>query len=258
MLTVHPALSRKCITRDYIKTLTDALWKEHIDAMGWGKRDQVRLDLSELYETVLYPKYEFELITNMDLGFVGRVKVLGKVIVEDKVVLVDHSISPPNDHPQFIFTLGHEFGHSVLHPMKREMFRCTQPMIARPDQYDKLEIEANAFSENLLMPDKWVHWRFLHCYRTKRPFIYIGKRDYWFSPNGVSSRYSVSSYTDFCTLLGLPLRKYFSNTSKTSMSLKMHRLGLVENRTREEWGQTSSRVGCTIGEILNNVRSELR
>lgn len=154
--------------------------------MGWTKPDQAVLNLREMYETVLYPKYEYDLITNIDLGYVHDVKVLGKVIMEDKVILIDRSIAPPNHHPQFIFTMGHEFGHSVLHPGERETFRCTQPMIVSPNQNDYLEVQANAFSENLLMPDHLVQYRFLYCYRPTRPFVYIGRRDYWFTAEDVS------------------------------------------------------------------------
>ncbi|MDH3938945.1 MAG: ImmA/IrrE family metallo-endopeptidase [candidate division Zixibacteria bacterium] len=232
---------------------TKALVKEHIDAMGWTKPEQAILNLREIYETVLYPKYEYDLITDMDLGFVDNVKVLGKVIMEDKVVLVDRSIAPPNRHPQFIFTMGHEFGHSVLHPGERETFRCTQPMIMQ-GQNNFLEFQANAFSENLLMPDYLVQYRFLYCYRPTRPFVYIGSRDYWFEAEGVSRRYSITSYTDFCTRLGSALCKYFCNTSKTSMGLKMHRLGLVKNRTAEEWGQQGMRFGNVMSKAFAGVR----
>ena len=82
--------SRKRITREGIKDLTANLWREHFDEMGWTKPDQIRMDIRELYETTLYPKYEYELITSVDLGYVGDSKVLGKVVMEDKVVLASH------------------------------------------------------------------------------------------------------------------------------------------------------------------------
>ena len=257
-MTVQLATSPRCISRGDIKALTKSLLKEHRDAMGWTKPDQVRFDLREIYETVLYPKYEYELITNMDLGFVDQLKVLGKVIMEDRVVLLDRSIAPPNQHPQFVFTMGHEFGHSILHQSERELFRCTSPMITRPTQDDILEIQANAFSENLLMPDGWVIYRFRQCYETERPFRYVGKGTYWFTQYGVSRKLSVSSYTDLCRLVGLPLCKYFSNTSKTSMSLKLHKLGLVQNLTREKWDQGATGVGCKLGDAVKSAFAGLR
>lgn len=52
------------------------------------------------------------------------------------------------------FTLGHEFGHYLLHRQMRELFQCGQGDLLDYDSAEskKLESEANSFSSYLLMP----------------------------------------------------------------------------------------------------------
>lgn len=166
------------IKKESIISLAERLVTEYVNEKGWQRVNEVRLDLQEIYETVLYPQFEYQLIQSIDLGYKDNAKVLGKVNNDDKVILIDRSISPPNDDPRFAFTLGHEFGHSVLHQEENEQFRCSSEDIFQHAANDTKEIQANLFAENLLMPKKYVLIFFQHCYNPNKPFTYMGRGDY--------------------------------------------------------------------------------
>ena len=83
-------------SRDEIKRLTFDIVQQHVREKGWSRLRQIKLDVQEIYESVLYPRYEYDVDTTCDLGFVGDMKVLGKTIPQERIVLVDRSIAPPN------------------------------------------------------------------------------------------------------------------------------------------------------------------
>ena len=50
------------------------------------------------------------------------------------------------------FTCAHELGHAILHPNASTPFLCSKTFLS----VDKLEIEANSFAVNLLIPDETI------------------------------------------------------------------------------------------------------
>jgi hypothetical protein len=245
----------KYISRDSIKRLTFGLIQEYVREQGWRRLDDLKLDLQGIYECVLYPRFEYEIITSSDLGFLNDMKILGKTIPKERVVMIDPVISPPVFDPRYTFTLGHEFGHGVLHSQENISFRCTKDGIFGTGQYDLQEVQANTFSENLLMPDSFVHAKFLECYHPTAPVPYIGKGKYWFEEYGVKSSWIISSYTDFLIRLARPLTNFFSNVSKTALALKVQGLGLVNNRTRERFMRNPMRIKNIFVEVMEKVEA---
>jgi len=221
--------------KDSIKALTLDIIQEYIREMGWTKPKEFIIDLRDIYETVLYPRYECQLITDMDLGNHEDRKVLGKFIGKDRVVLVDKSISPPARDARFTFTLGHEFGHAVLHPGGHRLFRCSNKDIFSSSKESTMEIQANLFSENLIMPDKLVYQIYCMCYQRIRPFRYVGPGDYIIYAHGIDRKIRIFSYTDLCRILAGHMVMRFSNISKISLGLKLHKLGLISNHTYEKY-----------------------
>ncbi|MHB9155714.1 MAG: ImmA/IrrE family metallo-endopeptidase, partial [Endomicrobiales bacterium] len=153
--------------------ITKKCVNKYFQEMGWTHLEEMRIDLQELYESVIYPEYEYCLETGVDLGYDGDEKILGKTIPKDRVILIDKSLSSARD-PRYTFTFGHEIGHGVLHPKERVLFRCSsRKMITGKDP---LEIQANIFSQHLIMPDALVKAKFHQCYAPTKPFIYSGSK----------------------------------------------------------------------------------
>jgi len=236
--------------KDSIKSLTLDIIQEYIREMGWTKPEQIIIDLREIYEIVLYPRYECQLITDMDLGDHEDRKVLGKFVGKDRVVLVDKSISPPARDARFTFTLGHEFGHAVLHPGGHRLFRCNNRDIFSARGIDLREIQANIFSENLIMPDWIVLKKFQHSFQLSRPIRYIGPGRYCLCAHGVDRYFKIKSYADLCHAVSGLMVRHFSNISKQSMSYKVQNLGIVVNCTHENYDPVVPRPGNVFESVL--------
>ncbi|PKK83707.1 MAG: hypothetical protein CVT49_07415 [candidate division Zixibacteria bacterium HGW-Zixibacteria-1] len=227
--------------KDSIKALTLDIIQEYIREMGWTKLEEVIIDLREVYETVIYPRFECQLITDINLGEFEDRKILGKFIGKDRVVLVDKSISPPARDARFTFTLGHEFGHAALHPGGNRLFRCSSREIFSSNKEKTMEIQANLFAENLIMPDRLVYQKYYLCYQTGRPFRYTGPGEYFIYAYGIDRKIKIYSYTDLCRILAGDLVMRFSNISKESLGLKLHKLGLIANCTMEKYDMSFMR-----------------
>lgn len=61
------------------------------------------------------------------------------------------------------YTCAHELGHAILHPNASTPFLRSKTMIS----VDKMEIEANTFAVNLLIPDKTI---LENCWYTTEQF----------------------------------------------------------------------------------------
>lgn len=231
-MKLHP-LAQKAISRKSIIALTEQLVAEYIQEKRWNNPDDIRLDIQEMHELILYPASEYRLITSLELGYLEDEKVLGKTIPKEKTILIDSAIAPPNADPRYAFTFAHEYGHGILHSEQQELFRCSPKRIATSTHKDLHEIQANIFSEHLLMPDDLVKFKFQSCYKPSAPLRYFKRGEYWIEAFGVSRRVRIDSYTAYCEALAHPLRPYFSNVSITSLALKIHRLGLIQNYSGE-------------------------
>jgi hypothetical protein len=241
------------IGKDQIRDLALEILEEYFHEKGWSSLDELSTDLQDIYENVLYPRYEFELVTREDLGCIGDEKVLGKVIPKKQAILIDKSIAPPNNDPRFTFTLGHEIGHSVLHRDYKNLFRCTGKVIFLHTDFDPLEFQANVFAEYIIMPDHLVLHRFAKCYGIQRPFVYSGPGEYWVTADDLPRRCQIRSYTHLCSKLAAPMTGFFSNISKQSLGLKMHKLGLVRNLTTEQFGHQVSDNSLNLGGIFGRL-----
>lgn len=216
-----------------IRDLAKRCLEQYMEEKGYYRLEDMLINIDEIYQNVIYPKYEFELLTNYDLGFITDTdeKILGKTIHKERVILIDKSIAPESRDPRYTFTLGHEMGHVELHPYIKQPFDCSSKSIAM--QTNLYEKQANIFSINLLMPENLVRHRFSQYYNPSKPINYIGEREYWFGRPGRNRKYYISSFQDYCKKYARPLTGYFSNISKESLGYRLYGLGLIQNATKE-------------------------
>lgn len=223
MVNQRNKISNRAVTNLAVDCL-----QKYCDEMGWTSIEDFRPDVIGIYESVIYPEHDISLITDYDLGHDHGQKILGKMISDEKTILIDKSINQQSNDPRFTFTLGHEIGHAVSHMGQSEYFRCTENTIFERNQ-DQTEFQANLFAENLIMPPALVSYLYEHYYGTKKPFRYIGAGNYCIG----SQKTYISSLVYLGWKLAAPLTQYFSNISKQSLAYRMFKLGLIVNTTRE-------------------------
>lgn len=162
------------LTKDNIISTATCCIKKYVDVMGWKKPEDVIINIDDIYKSVVYPEYEITLITDEDLGSVNEQKILGKTIIDERVILIDREIAQNQGKgdPRFTFTFGHEMGHGICHNQSNQLFRCTNGSIH--NNQDPYETQANYFAASLIMPSSFVGYRYTTHYNTNKPFRYIG------------------------------------------------------------------------------------
>jgi Zn-dependent peptidase ImmA (M78 family) len=213
--------------REVINLAFNCLQK-YITEMHWKSTDEAIIDITEIYECVIYPEYDIRLVTDCDLGEHKDQKILGKMISDEKTILIDKSINQESHDPRFAFTLGHEIGHSIAHIGQQEYFRCTAKTFYDKQQQSQ-EFQANLFAEHLIMPAELVKYRCEKYYGTNRRFRYIGAGEYCFG----SKKIYIHSLAHFSRMLARPLTPYFSHISKESLAYRMFKIGIIKNETGE-------------------------
>ncbi len=204
--------------------------ESYIQEKGWSSPEEITLDIKDIYDTIIYPETEFTLITDVALGNFAGEKVLGKTVLDEKIILISPDIAPPNNDPRFPFTFAHEIGHAVLHQnCQNEHLHGT--LSSFTNNFDPIERQANSFAAQLLMPHDLVKFRFYEQYNMKHPYIYTGRGVYWI--NG--EKIHIHSLSHLCNKLAEPLTCFFSNVSKSSLSLTLLETGLINNTTHEKF-----------------------
>lgn len=228
-------LRRKAATRlGNIATCAEALTQTYLDEFGYERLEEIALDMDELYQSSIYPKYELELVRDQDLGFHGREKVLGQTIPKKRLVFVDRTIATPGRDKRSSFTYGHEFGHGVLHTDQGSLFRSTERDFSNPD-IDRLEKEANCFAEHLLMPELLVLLFFKRAFDRFPPIKYRGPGPYTFCAFGKDVTLAINSISDFCLAYAGFLSPRFFSISKSSLALRLWRLKFIQSTVPEKF-----------------------
>jgi hypothetical protein len=207
------------------------IFRLYVYEMGWTGEYDYKVNLKDIYDSVIYPEYEFDLRTDINLGYLQDERVLGKTIPNDRIILIDPSINQESKDPRYTFTFSHEIGHAIMHSKNKQYFRCTNSSIS--NEKDLFEVQANIFAQNLIMPYPLVKYRLYKYYR-KENFIYTGKGRYGFN----SSLRTVDSLMDYCRQLASPLTSFFSNISKESFAYAIFNLGFIINHTNETLDST--------------------
>lgn len=157
-------------------------------------------------------------------------KIAGKTLPSERLILIDEET---RTRPYFPFTVGHEIGHWILHcrnvvelDHQKTLFDLgISPFVTlcrdlESTPKDPLEIQANLFSANLLMPEHVLRKKFT---------------DHFGEPSVVPSVHGHQALREESSRLargtGLatntPLWKEFG-VSVTSMAIRLEQLGLVQ------------------------------
>lgn len=209
----------------HIYSTARSVLSKYCREMGWKHLQDIRLDIQDIYDTIIYPEYEFALYTSIALYNDGEEEIWGKTVIDDKVILIDNRLK--KDDPEYTHTLAHEIGHALLHNQKDQTFEY------RPDRsrgiYDPQlvnELHADCFMEHLLMPYELVEVGYQSIY-SDRYFVYTGPGDY----NLKDGPCYVESLDELVEKLAMTLSSFFPNISIEKLGIKLKQFGFIENKS---------------------------
>lgn len=96
--------------------------------------------------------FELAAYKNVDVFFWDlhhEIKGFYKYIRRNKFIFINSSL--PGDHKRFV--CAHELGHALLHPRNNTPFMRANTLFS----VDKIEVEANTFAVELLLPDEIIY-----------------------------------------------------------------------------------------------------
>src|SRR4051812_22864053 len=100
------------IPKSEIFLAAESLALDYLDLVG-RERASLGMDFDRVFEELIYPKYEVDLIDNIDLGR----DEFGKRILGQYDPLTNNLFFDPmlRGDPRRVFTQWHEIGHVILH-----------------------------------------------------------------------------------------------------------------------------------------------
>lgn len=236
-------------TNPYSKAV-DCLNK-YMAEKGWESLDDIVIDVEDIYDNVIYPEHEFDLVKGVDLGEHDGRKGFGATIIREKTIFIAQSISDKKN-PEFAWTLAHEIGHVLLHTEKDFLLPYTGEKMLFNEHYLN-ELHADCFAEHLVTPHALVNYRFIQHYGARNRFSYGGPGDYLIDQISCN----VSSLTDLYQKLANPLTHYFSDVSVEYLANTMQKLRLVEDKTLKPILVEKRENYLIKGSILHNFITSL-
>lgn len=227
---------------EIIRTAEDLI-RRYVAAVGREKILQYGMCFKDLYEHVVYPDFEIELIDGEAIG-IGDAggKNLGLFDVEGNTVFIDNSIGPHSGDPRRTFTLHHEvLGHGVLHGpwlrsdikrLRQAPFFVTTEASLDPAVMNTLEQQANLLAAHTSAPAWLIEAAIILCFRPTKPFVYFEPCEYWLDVRGQNRRYHVGSFNELCRLVAFHIRGKFDGLSIESLSYRVRECRWMADRSQ--------------------------
>ncbi|MGD0460962.1 MAG: hypothetical protein ABSB74_00595 [Tepidisphaeraceae bacterium] len=229
-------------TKEEIVAAAGRLGKQYEDIVG---RDYILMNglhFDDVYEKLLFPKFNIDLYEDDDLGKdADGNQLLGRYDVADNAAHLDRSISREANDPRRIFTCWHEVaGHGALQgSWLRKQLRLTGEFESidvtefslSASIERRLEWQANLFASRLAAPDWLVNYAIRKTFRPNRPFIFYEPCIYWLDVQGLAIRKFIVDPGDLCGWIGSKISGYFGGLSGEAIGYRIANLGWVQDRT---------------------------
>ncbi len=236
-------LSVPPLSRERVVHRAEEILGRYASIVGMNRILEHGMCFRELYEEVIYPDHEVELIEGADLGFDGEGRqLLGLFDVEANAVFIDRSIGPDANDPRRTFTLHHEvIGHGVLQGpwlraaierLRQRPFLVTTEESLDDSATDRLERQANLIASHTSAPAWLVLYSLMQTFRPTRQFVFFGPCKYWLDVHGVSRPFSVGDFDELCRLVAYHIRRRFDGLSVESLSYRVAESRLMVDRSR--------------------------
>lgn len=219
------------------------VWLEYVNEVGVEYVFNHGSSFDEMYDAVIYPKYEVICDKSKDLGVDDEgVPILGKFLPKENVALVDRKLFATAD-PRRIFTQYHETaGHGILHgPYLRKnahkyptLFSTEKSVGLSKNGFDwrqmnTFEWQANAFAANLAAPLNFVYCVWVKMFGTWRKMRYTGPGYYNLClVTGTNLRLYIGSVSELAWRIAGLMKHYFGGLSSQSLSYQVQRVAIED------------------------------
>jgi len=211
------------MSKESIRHEAHQLWVDYVQEVGPEHVLDYGVNFDELYDALIYPRYEIELDRSQSLGEDDEGNpILGEYLPRDNAALVDRKLFANKD-PRRVFTLCHEvIGHGVLHgPFLRENAKRFPKLLSTDHsvgftntgfdwhQMNNFEWQANAFAANVIVPRTYIYclWRKLFGMNRKLP--YRGPRRYYLTCRDTTLAVRANSPFQLASVIAKRMQHYF-------------------------------------------------
>ena len=247
MNTMYQLPQPKAMSKNQIVAQADELWEEYVREVGWRYVVENGIKFDDVYEALIYPKYEIILEKNEYLGVddFGD-PILGQFIPKEKTALISKQLFESND-PRVVFTEWHEVcGHGILHGslLRKSANRLlklntTQKAIDDFFKYfeSRFEWQANVYAANIGAPKILVACMYIKLFNMKHRFLYRGADHYTLHFCGRDFRFYIGSLQELGWQIGRLMKHRFGGLSAECLSYQVLDAVIdskVENKSANE------------------------
>lgn len=254
----------KPMSKMQIVAKADRLWEEYIKEVGWGYVIRNGIKFDDVYEALIYPKYEVIVNKNENLGVDDSGElILGQFLPKENTALINSQLFETKD-PRLVFTEWHEAaGHGILHgaflrrcSSKLSRLNTTERNIDTFLKHfeNSFERQANIFAANIAAPRVLVACIYLKIFDMKNRLKYRGSGYYTFSVNGHNFKWFIDSPFDLAYQMSRFMKHYFGGLSVETLAYQ----NLEATVDIGNYGGMDVKkcvFAKTVGDILRELRS---
>jgi hypothetical protein len=231
-----PAMSEQ-----QIRQRAESIFWEYVGEVGENYLFSRGIDFDEVYEAVIYPRYEIEFVKTEDLGVDDDgIEILGEFLPKDNTALISRRLFD-NADPRKVFTECHEVGgHGILHgQFLREnatkypkLYTTEKAIIETEDvwrKFNTFERQANTFAASFIAPAGYVLALYWKLFGAKRRVNYTGPGRYSLCFNDYTYYVNVASPYQLAWIIAKRMKHYFWGLSTESLSYKVLEVAIETN-----------------------------
>lgn len=246
------------ITRRKIIEAAEGISRRYFHVVGLD-RIELGISFDSVYEHLIYPEYEIDLIEDEDLGYdpVSGEKIFGRYDPTANEAFVDPCLR--ND-PRRTFTLWHEVGgHGILQGewLRQQIAKnesvCTTATAITPQTEDVFEKQANLFAGHAAAPRWLVEGCIQKTFGLPRwqPYRFIGPGRYTFALKSGTLFHYCDTFSEVCLRISQYIRWRFGRLSFEALSYQVAQCGMVVDKTARSESpslhRTETRAGKPVG-----------
>lgn len=235
----RPSIGAPPYSRNLVIQKAEEFVREYADCIRSDGLEISRVGMSfdGAYDALIYPRYEIELIDDLDLGVdVDGVKVLGKYEPEHNVAFLDQSLQPKLKDPRRTFVAWHEVGgHGILQGewLRAELRNLGARSVITTEESiqftysERLESQANLYAAHVGAPAALL----LHFLRRRlgftKPFRYVGPGEYSLMVDERHRSYSVDGFHSLARIVASHVKQWFGGMSVDALAYQLSACRLV-------------------------------
>lgn len=243
------------LSENGVRERANRLWGVIVRELGADYLMMNGVSFDEVYEAVIYPRFEIDLDMDADLGVDDDgIQILGQFLPRDNAARISRRLVQEHD-PRKAFTCWHEVvGHGVLQgdylrkTMRKHVNLFTTETSIGPI-VNTFEHQANVFAANVAAPLTYIYYRGARTFGCNRAIRFVGPGYYCIGNRKV---YAVSP-RNLAWHTAKMLRIYFGGLSTEALAYQVLRVFVDQNGyDRGDWFGPPRGVR-TIGELIADM-----